>query len=609
MSSREIRSLNYVRRIAYRYRYLILCIIMSGFIQATLESFNLVVLYKSLEVLRGNAISTKLGPIEVKATLLQFEILDKYINSVLVLLLITFVVTQMMVQATKYLTSISIDWLSIQAKALTIKEIHSRILKSKYTDAIKLKSGELSAITLEVPQAVCQALTESILLTNTVIMTFAYLAVIVALSAQLLFIGVVMGLMIYSLQYFVGLKTRSYSRKVLESQGLINGYLSNDIQAIKLIKILNSFDEATKRIDSEIIVLSKRIFSNSLFGQASQPVSQVLSSVSLAILVILGAIAFHDSQTSYLALTATYVVALQRLSGTLMQAGQNLNSIAQVRGRLDVFDNFLDKTNEPIKTLQSAGMIDNMKKEIELELKQICYSYPEAEVPAVKNIDLILRTGESISIVGRSGAGKTTLVDIITKLLEPTEGEIMLNGKSLLQYSDKQYSSLIGYVPQYTYIIHGSVKENIYMGNKMENDEYLRELIDLLELDELMKNLPEGLNTVIGEGGWTLSGGQYQRISIARALVRKPKMLILDEYTSNLDNHSQAAITRALYSDKRKRITINVAHRLTTCIDSDKVYVMQNGTIAESGSHADLLTRSTSIYSSLWNSEFQKQYI
>jgi ATP-binding cassette subfamily B protein len=225
------------------------------------------------------------------------------------------------------------------------------------------------------------------------------------------------------------------------------------------------------------------------------------------------------------------------------------------------------------------------------EFRGVGHTYPETDHPSVDGFDLDVRPGETIALVGGSGAGKSTVLNLVIGFLRPTEGSILLDGVDMETLDLRDYRSWLSVVPQESILFEGSIRENVIYGMTDVPEERVRAALRDANALEFIDRLPHGLDTVVGERGARLSGGQKQRLAIARALIRDPRVLILDEATSSLDSRSEALVQQALTRLVRGRTVFVVAHRLSTIRNADRIVVLDEGRIAEVGSHADLLRR------------------
>lgn len=246
-------------------------------------------------------------------------------------------------------------------------------------------------------------------------------------------------------------------------------------------------------------------------------------------------------------------------------------------------------TGPTVKDLPSAKDIQNIRGEI--EFSGVSFKYESNENPVLKDINISGRAGEVIAIVGHSGAGKSTLVSLIPRFYDPLQGEILLDGRNLKEYKILSYRKFIGIVPQETLLFSGTIKENIAYGRMNATDKEIELVAQMANAHDFILSFPAKYNTIIGEKGIRLSGGERQRIAIARAFLRDPRILILDEATSSLDSESEHLVQEALEKLMKGRTTFVIAHRLSTVRFADRIIVLDQGSIAEEGTHDELIRR------------------
>ncbi|HFD32451.1 MAG TPA: ABC transporter ATP-binding protein [Gammaproteobacteria bacterium] len=229
-----------------------------------------------------------------------------------------------------------------------------------------------------------------------------------------------------------------------------------------------------------------------------------------------------------------------------------------------------------------------------IEFNNVSYSYPESSNIALKNITIEIEHGKSYGIVGKSGSGKTTLVDLLLCLHTPEDGEILLDGYKLEEYQRNEWYSRIGYVPQFPFIIDDTLIRNIAFGKKYDDIdiERVKHVIDMSGLTDVVHNLPNDVDTILGDDGLRMSGGQRQRIAIARALYDKPDILILDEATSALDTITEREIQRTINLLHGTVTTITIAHRISTVSVCDSIFLLNNGELEAFGDYNNLISSS-----------------
>jgi ATP-binding cassette subfamily B protein len=235
-----------------------------------------------------------------------------------------------------------------------------------------------------------------------------------------------------------------------------------------------------------------------------------------------------------------------------------------------------------------------------IDFNQISFTHADGNSPVFSDFSLSVKAGERIGLVGQSGSGKTTLTKLLLRFADVQVGEVLIDGQDITQVTQESLRRSIAYVPQEALLFHRSIRENIAYGKLNATDQEVIRAAKQANAWEFIKDLPNGLDTLVGERGVKLSGGQRQRVAIARAIIKDAPILVLDEATSSLDSESEGLIQDALYRLMKGRTAIVIAHRLSTVAKLDRIIVLKNGQIVEDGPHAKLL-RSDQEYAKLWN--------
>lgn len=266
-------------------------------------------------------------------------------------------------------------------------------------------------------------------------------------------------------------------------------------------------------------------------------------------------------------------------------------SATQFQNSLSALDRVLDLLDEPREMPRSANSISVRKQSAagKINFEEVTFAYPGAGTPALRGVSFCAEPGQTVALVGPSGAGKTTLCNLVARFYDPTEGRILLDGRDLRDIDIESFRSLLGVVEQDVFLFDGTVADNIAYAVRQADEEGIRRAAEIANADEFIRRLPGGYDAVIGERGVKLSGGQRQRLAIARAVLADPRILILDEATSNLDTESERLIQRSLATLRKNRTCFVIAHRISTIVHADRILVLDGGRVIESGTHAELM--------------------
>lgn len=304
--------------------------------------------------------------------------------------------------------------------------------------------------------------------------------------------------------------------------------------------------------------------------------------------------------TGYLAFRGKIMVGDITLYQTYF--GNIINQITQFLNLIPIISKGFESVTSVGEVLLTDDVEDNDGKEKistvngEFDFENVCFSYSDDGKEVLKGFNLHVNAGETIALVGESGAGKTTVLNLVIGFMKPDSGDIKLDGRSLKDINLRSYRKHIAVVPQNSILFSGTIRENITYGLKNVSDDKLNEVLKAANLTEFIDSLPDGVDTQVGEHGGGLSGGQRQRISIARALMRDPKIIVLDEATSALDSISEREIQKALENLKSERTTFIVAHRLSTIRNADKIAVVADGKVSEYGTYDELMAAKGGFY-------------
>ena len=400
---------------------------------------------------------------------------------------------------------------------------------------------------------------------------------------------------------------RKHIKKVSNQTMVVTGNMTTNFNESfagnKIITAYNLQDKQNDKFDNQVkqqfdlaISLTKRV------GWMS-PIMYAICSVGIAIVMYYGngLILSGEMSAGSFASFVTSLLLLYKPTKTLGLTLTNLQNTFVAMARVfELFDLIPTIKNKPdAKKLEKIGNI---------EFNNVYFEY-EAGIQVLKNFNLSVKSNETIALVGNSGGGKSTVVNLIPRFYDVNTGSISINGIDIRDYDIADLRNNISFVFQDNYLFSGTIRENILMGKADATDAELAEAIKLSHLDEFLGSLPEGIDTIVGERGASLSGGQKQRVAIARAIIKNAPIVILDEATSALDNESEAIVQKALDNLMQNRTVFVIAHRLSTIHNADRIAVLNEGELVELGSHNELIKIENGRYKYLYDMQFGTELV
>ena len=381
---------------------------------------------------------------------------------------------------------------------------------------------------------------------------------------------------------------------VREKVSILSGRLSNNLGGIVTIKSFVTEDYEVNRLRIESDAYSQSNQRAIALSAAFVPLIRMIILAGFTALLVYGGFEAIDGKIS-VGVYSTLTVMIQRLLWPLTRLGETLDQYQRAMASTNRSMNLLDT---PIAIHSGTRTLDARLAQGEIWLNNVTFSYRD-RAPVIQNLSLHIPAGKTTAIVGSTGSGKSTLVKLLLRLYDIQSGSITLDGIELRELQLDDLRRAIGWVSQDVFLFHGSVLENITYGSPSATLTEAIAAAQIAEAQEFIERLPQGYDTIVGERGQKLSGGQRQRIAIARAVLKNPPILILDEATSAVDNETEAAIQRSLERITQNRTTIAIAHRLSTIRNADRIYVMEYGQLVEQGTHEELLDRQ-GVYTNLW---------
>ena len=413
------------------------------------------------------------------------------------------------------------------------------------------------------------------------------LIVALCINVWLTGIGLLVTPVLYLLIRKLGKRIKRASRKALESQSKLYGSAAEALNAMRVVKVHTTERYEAGRFHRQNKEVLRQLLRVRTARALASPLVEVLSLIGVGALGLVAMKAILDGK---LQVTEVAIVlgGLGLAAGSLKPLTGLINDVQSSAGAAERVRALLASEPEPGHDNRFPRLVRHRSA---IELDSVTFTYPGADVPALREVSLRVEHGQTVAIVGPNGSGKTTLLAMLPRLFDPDLGRVLIDDVDIATCSIRSLRRQIGMVTQEVVVFAGTIADNIAYGAEGPTSERIEEAARRARAHEFIKNLPNGYETVVGEQGATLSGGQRQRIAIARAILRDPAILILDEATSMIDADSEAKIADAVTEFSEGRTCLVIAHRLSTVLGADRIVVMDAGRIVDEGSHTELLDR------------------
>ncbi len=520
-------------------------------------------------------------------------------DGIFILLLIAAVALQGLMAVTTYVNSVCTAVMGARMGTEITGNLNDRVLSLSFGCASRYRVGDL----LNYVGSGGSTVQKEISLANGLLMNslqlLIYLLILVAISPWLLLVAVGMAAVMQTVQKFLLPRIRRNSREQQSVGVELSSHQNEQIQGLRLLHSTGQLESSRTRLKS-LLSESKRLsIRQSKLSNMVQPISNMLPIISIALIAALSLLVFKDRSSGVLPSLVTFIIALQRLN-------QRVGSLTGLATGYAANSANVERLNEILrdddKDFVRSGGIPFTALKSGIQLDDVSLQYSPNLPPALSSIQLRIGRGQTVALVGSSGAGKSSIADMLAGLYEPTGGRILIDGEDLRDIKLSSWQQRLGVVSQDTFLFNASIASNIGFGVNRASLDDIKDAAAKAQAAGFIADLPEGYETKIGERGYRLSGGQRQRISLARAILRKPELLILDEATSALDSQSERLVQQAIEQFERQHTVLVIAHRLSTIVNADVICVMSEGRILERGRHHELLAQS-GLYAKLWSDQ------
>lgn len=473
-------------------------------------------------------------------------------------------------------------------------DIHDKILALPVSYFTEKKKGDmLVRISSDVGEVEGNILNGLVEIIRSPIMIIVFVIALFITSYQLTLFALIVFPVMGTIISLIGKSLKRDAGKAQIELGNIMSYVDETLNSLKIIKIFNADNQIMKRFDSSINRYRKLLQRVMKKRALASPTSELLGAITIGMIVFFGGKLSLEGNglkgsefIFYIGIFYTLLDPIKRFSRSLSDIQKGQVSAQRIFELLDTL--VLIKDNE--------NAIEFPAFNEKIEFKNVSFGYAEKNV--IQNFNLTINKGESVALVGHSGSGKSTIANLITRFYDVREGEILIDGINIKNIQLKSYRKLFGLVTQDSILFNDSVFNNIALGDESPTIEKVSSAAKIANAEEFVEKLPQKYKESVGESGGKLSGGQKQRLSIARAVYKNPPIMVLDEATSALDTQSEKLVQDALENMMNNRTSIVIAHRLSTIVNADKIIVMEDGKIKESGTHTELMNKD-GIYTNL----------
>ncbi|OCL25860.1 lipid A export permease/ATP-binding protein MsbA [Gilliamella sp. wkB171] len=496
-----------------------------------------------------------------------------------------------------YCSTYCLSWLSGKVITKFRQLIFDHLIKSPISFLDKNTIGELVTVITYNTQLLSKASSDAlIILIREIAYAIGLCVVMFYGNWKLALVLIVMVPLIILIAQFIAKKFRHTLVSMQKGIGNITTAADEMLKGHKEILVFNAQEYEKNNFYSINTIFRRSILKIVLVSGLSTPIIQLIATLALGFILFLVANQALDITPGSFTVVFSAMVAVMRPLRELTSVHLELQ-----KGSV-ACESLFGLLNSPLE--EDNGIIDLKRAKGNIEFKKVTYTYPTRTSPSLKNISFKIKSGETVALVGRSGAGKSTIASLLPRFYDITEGEILLDSENIKEYKLKSLRNQIGYVSQQVHLFNGTIADNIAYGekNKYSQEDIIKAAMKANAM-EFIDKLENGLDTEVGDNGILLSGGQRQRIAIARVLLRDNPILIFDEATSALDNESERLIQQAIEHLQRDRTSIVIAHRLSTIENADRILVIDDGQIVEEGTHETLLLQN-GFYAQMYQLQF-----
>lgn len=574
---------------------LFFCVLVPNFFAALLEGISFSLILLAFTTISSD--SAERVPAFLKGSFISTWIQSVDKQKAFTIFLIGAILFQILRSALTYVGQIFSTFLGTSIQIEAQQQVYQQIMRMSFPCVSRYKAGDLveyARIPATLIHVIMDACNRILISALTII---ASTCVLLALSWPLtIFAVIVFGIFGLS-QKFVIFRISRFSRSFSDDMVAFSKHTVQSLHALKIIHIFDRQKMVLKKIEGMLLQMAITTKKLNLWNHSVVPVNEVMGILLVGIFLITGQWLLQAESAVALPLLLTFITVIHRLNARIQIFVAGISAIAGNWGHILRLEEILSDEGKEFSS--EAGLPYNGFQRA-ISFHNIDMKYETAEQSSLNQVGFEIPKGSTVAFVGYSGSGKSTIIDLMIRLYEPVKGVIEVDGIDLAKLDVSQWRNNLGVVSQDSFMFNETIEENIRFGSPEASLKSVVEAAKMAGAHEFIDRLPQGYKTLIGERGHRLSGGERQRIALARAIVRNPEILILDEATSNLDSHSEKCIQIALEKFKGIKTMIIIAHRLSTIADADKIIVIEKGSVIETGTHADLVAQNGR-YAFFWN--------
>lgn len=579
----------------WEQRRLVATVLVLSLVTAVLEGGTFALLGLTLEVLVGGR---EAGLARLPARLATwFTGLSR--DGLFVAFVILAVSAQVLRAAASVLAGVLNTLLAAKVQKRVQQALYHEILRFSFPCAARYPVGDLTNYVVTPVARINYLLYNTLSTVSTSLTIAAYVVVLCYLSIPLFLAALVLFGTLAWVQKHILKRVHSYAHEVAVATTALSRRLVEALQSLRLIHLFQAQQTVLRRIgDSQDGVIAATMRMSRRTALIS-PLSDSVVTLGIGLFLVASYYVFQAGNSDFLPQMLTFMAVLNRMSGRVSTLG---GAAAEMMGTLGGFKVVNEVLSDQGKTYLRRGGAPFQGLSDAIVFDHVTLLYQDREVPALHAVSFRMPRGTTTALVGPSGAGKSSLADLLVGLYEPTGGRILIDGQDLAELDLGSWRARLGVVSQDTILVNDTIRENIRFARPQATDAEVVQAARDANAAEFIEALPAGYDTIIGERGFMLSGGQRQRLALARALLRRPEVLILDEATSALDGQSERAIQETLRNYHHTCTQLVIAHRLATVREADQIVVLDGGVVVEMGSHDELLARNGR-YARLWETQ------